>query len=497
MQLNPTNSKTFHVKIMLLVVAITCTGFGLRVYRLGENSLWNDESGQALAALTPSISETLQYSRGHTMAMPLDYLVSRVSIHISSSEFVLRLPSVLWGTLAILAIFVLARRLSGLQTAIVATLLLSLSPWHIRYAQEMRFYAALGFFYLLANIALLKAIRQPSRVNWAEFVLVTLVGSYFHLYVALVVINGFICWLFMKSGAPARRKLFAHLSVCSLIIAALIAPGYWYFGGHQTFQYNLLEYGGSLSSILLEGIGWLSFPYTSTTPAFGAWEAFNVVFATVGILVLARRRKANGELVGILLGVLLNIGLILLADYIKGYWFLSRQLIHLAPFAIIVSAIGIVETAITISNLPLHPHRARSASTIFLLTSILAICLTSSQRISQYYAFPKSQAKQIVAAFLEAQHGQEPLFVIPGYEEKIYRYYMIQDGQPDSTIQRVIPTDWQALQQAISTTPSRAYLAVQGMEAIEETSMLRNLGFEQIWSPQTIWYGTHTLWVKK
>src|SRR3990172_761207 len=181
--------------VYLPLIIIFLIGLVLRFYRVGESSLWNDEAGQLLAALQPTFADMMEIIRSHAMAMPLDYLVTRIVSHFSISEGILRLPSVIWGTFTIPIIFLFARKLlcnlySGNRSALFLSLLLAVSPIHIFYSQEMRFYSSLGFFYWLATYIMLLYIESPRMKLWIVMVLVLIIGELFHPFVLLSFVNG-------------------------------------------------------------------------------------------------------------------------------------------------------------------------------------------------------------------------------------------------------------------------------------------------------------------
>ena len=88
---------TWNHIILVMVLAVAA---GLRLYHLGAESLWLDEIGQALVAQQP-LSAILDGVKHHHGAAPFDYLMTAVTVRISHNEWVLRLPSVLWGVLSI------------------------------------------------------------------------------------------------------------------------------------------------------------------------------------------------------------------------------------------------------------------------------------------------------------------------------------------------------------------------------------------------------------
>ena len=67
-------------------------------------TLWVDEIGQVLVARN-GVAAAFTGASGHFGAAPLDYVVTALTLQIGDSEFVLRLPAALWGTVAIVLVY--------------------------------------------------------------------------------------------------------------------------------------------------------------------------------------------------------------------------------------------------------------------------------------------------------------------------------------------------------------------------------------------------------
>ena len=65
------------------------------------------------------------------------------------------------------ALYLLGRELYDRRTGLVAAAFGAASPLLIWYSQEARMYAFVTLFGLLALLTQLRAIRNPSMVNWA------------------------------------------------------------------------------------------------------------------------------------------------------------------------------------------------------------------------------------------------------------------------------------------------------------------------------------------
>ncbi len=452
-----------------------------------------------LAAIQPTVPKMLDMTRSHAMAMPLDYFVARVVSKVGTTEFVMRFPAAIWGTLTIAVVFVLIRQWVNSQTAIGVALLLSLSPTHIRYSQELRFYSALCFFYLLSNVALYRALRQWDKkrlVDWGIYVLVTFVGTYFHPYVVLSIANGFFSLLFLRLSRPHFLRLMATLTVCGLILGVLFIPGYLYFGAHQVFHSDLLPWGYALPEVILQGIGWYAFHYTEATPMIGPWEILNMGFAGLGVLAICVWRKRYLGVFGPILGILSQMAFIVSADWVKGYWFSARQVIHLMPVPLLLTAIGGASLLEWLNHWgkALTKHKFSEIRRYCLpLTLAAAVCLSAAPEIRDYYRFQKSTGKQIVSQLLPLHKPGEPILIIPGYDWEVFQIYLMQ-AHSDDKIKDLKPTSWQELPALVSETPSGAlYLVTPAKLSNEEKATLETLGFTNLSGPDKLGSGAHAL----
>ncbi|OQY42393.1 MAG: hypothetical protein B6242_16270 [Anaerolineaceae bacterium 4572_78] len=478
--------------INVFALAIIFIGFGLRTYQLGNDSFWNDEAGQAIAAIQPTVGEMLAIIRSHAMAMPFDYFVSRGTSIVGVMETIMRFPSVVWGTLTLALYFVFSKKLCQPKVALLTTWLLGLSAYHIHYSQEMRFYSALSFFYILSTLFLFRYINQPSKLTWGLFIFTTSLGSYFHPYVLLSIVNGFLYIAIIYPPARINDKKLLALVVSSITLGITFLPGYLYFGADQNYAYDIFQYGGSLIQILAYGLGWKVFPYTEISPTFGIWELLNIGFAGVGTIVVYTNYKYYKEFVSIIISVFIQIALIILADWIKGYWFISRQIVHLMPIVMILTSIGVVGLVEYLSR----PFKFSSVKNFAFVGVMIIFGLSAVPRLTDYYNFQKSNGRQIVSELIQKSKTTEPIFVIPGYEEKIYRFYLLQTTSSNDIIQELKPTSWEQLQYDTSKIPGDIYLITTALMSDEQYNHLELLGFTPLLQPEVGWHGSRLLLVR-
>jgi mannosyltransferase len=133
------------------VLSITVLAGVLRFYHLGAWSFWRDEVYTVLHSIQP----TLQGSK------PVWYLITHLSISsLGISEWSARLPSAITGTLAIPVTYLLLRRICGSQAAMIAALLIAVSPWHLYWSQNARFYILVSLLTSMAILIFYRALEE-------------------------------------------------------------------------------------------------------------------------------------------------------------------------------------------------------------------------------------------------------------------------------------------------------------------------------------------------
>ena len=123
-----------------LVAGVTLLGGGLRILLLGSKGMWLDETFSVWLA-SHNVGELLRWTATVDQHPPLYYLLLHVWIALrGDSPYAVRLLSVLLGTATIPVIYGIGKRLSDPLMGFAAAVLLAVSPFHIRFAQETRMY---------------------------------------------------------------------------------------------------------------------------------------------------------------------------------------------------------------------------------------------------------------------------------------------------------------------------------------------------------------------
>ncbi len=192
---------TFRSALILLIVL---AGFALRLYRLGADSLWYDETVSTALAGSP-LPELIRHTAGD-IHPPGYYLLLRGWLALAGYpngradptgtglEFMAEFFSLFWGVILIALVYALARRLMANRTdARLAAALTALSPYNVWYSQEVRMYtlgAALG---ALALYALWRAVggrtAQDAHARWwIMYALAAAAGMYTLYYFSFLLI---------------------------------------------------------------------------------------------------------------------------------------------------------------------------------------------------------------------------------------------------------------------------------------------------------------------
>jgi 4-amino-4-deoxy-L-arabinose transferase-like glycosyltransferase len=135
----------------------------LRLYKLGEWSFWIDEIYSVFRAMRQfsSIELLLQHIPPSSNWLPFSFIMEAQALNLGGiNEWSARLAPAIIGILTIPILYFPTRKVFGSRIALISLLLLAVSPWHLFWSQNARFYTALMLFYTLALFALHFAIEE-------------------------------------------------------------------------------------------------------------------------------------------------------------------------------------------------------------------------------------------------------------------------------------------------------------------------------------------------
>ena len=142
---------------------VLCIGLLARLLHIERQPFWLDEAltFQRIHLGTGSLI-TDSYANRH---MPSYFLLLQWLSQFDPASAMLRIPSALFGTLSAGMVFVIARRVGGRSAAIVAGLLMALSPLQVQYGQEARSYTLVTLLITIALWGLVRLAQNPLRAS--------------------------------------------------------------------------------------------------------------------------------------------------------------------------------------------------------------------------------------------------------------------------------------------------------------------------------------------
>ncbi len=199
-------------------------GFGLRVHRLGDKSVWWDE-GLAAWAARQSLVAISRWTAADVHPGLYFWLLHFWRAGTGDSEFALRYFSVLVGVLTIAAVYLLGKMIGGRNTAVFAGILLALSRFDIAWSQEMRMYALAALLAVLALWASIRIWQYGKPTDWLAYIFFMTAGLYtLYLFVLVLVVANFTWLVWVLPRAKEKWREFWRWSLGQGVVLLLFAP---------------------------------------------------------------------------------------------------------------------------------------------------------------------------------------------------------------------------------------------------------------------------------
>ena len=221
------NKKT----VLILLIFILILGSFLRIYKLGDESFWFDESAimyvtrQNALDIIMDIYTTTRlapeyFETGGTP--PLYYVLANYWTKlIGLNEFKLRLLSALFGIISIYMIFLIGKMVFDYRVGLVSAFILSINYMHIYYSQEARAYSLIILLTLLIVYFLLNALKQNKALYWIAYVSCSTMLIYTHYFGFFIL---FFEFLFLLIFFKEYRKYSKSIIISAISIFVLYLP---------------------------------------------------------------------------------------------------------------------------------------------------------------------------------------------------------------------------------------------------------------------------------
>jgi mannosyltransferase len=344
---------------LIIVLALA-----LRLYQLGEESLWNDE------VVSIGSAENI---RGLARSRPLYFVMLRVWMLFGHSDAWLRGLAVVFGVLSVWILYRLGQRLGGESLGLIAALILALSPLFIDLSQEIRFYTLSTLLGLAGTLALARGIAgtearatgiketgrqgEPRQIQnpksklhtplywWAASRYLMILTT--PLNVLMLLPDLLLLWLAYRDQRPVLKmcgRLLAAMFVLWLpfaFLAARQAPSF------VAGWVQIVPRPGLWAVInkLMSFTAWWPTDYTETDPRFPSgsvmwfYHGYIAVLAVLIVAALAGRSHSSRNAWLAVWGFLPLAAVFIISRVSSSLW-LDRYLSFAAPYVLLLLAVG-------------------------------------------------------------------------------------------------------------------------------------------------------------
>ena len=232
---HPANRGAGNSAEAIALVGTLLLAAGVRLWGLGREALWADETA-SLRAASGSLYDVLVQYHHYENTPPLYYLLLNLFGRLfgTMNDAVIRLPSVIFGTLGVLGVWWLVRAISAgyptvesrrdrsaLVGPIVAALIAALSLQQIWFSQEARAYSLFAMASLMSSTLLLRALNQPTVPRCAAYVMASIVMCYSHFAAAGVLMAHCFCGVVAVARSSRLDRWAFVATQCAIGLACL------------------------------------------------------------------------------------------------------------------------------------------------------------------------------------------------------------------------------------------------------------------------------------
>jgi 4-amino-4-deoxy-L-arabinose transferase-like glycosyltransferase len=241
-------NKLFRNTTLLLTIILLLGSF-LRVWQIQKNpvSLFGDELDLGYQAY--SILKTGQDYSGNFMPLHFQSIAEwRTPLYLYSavpsvalfgiSPLGVRLPAIIFGILGIYALYLLVTEITkNKYVALLAALLMTISPWHIQYSRAGFEVTQMLAFYLFGIYFFLRSLREPKYLlaSMACLAITPWIYSTEKLYLPITLL--LLAGVWRKELLKFPRKYLLWAFIVFTLIAAPITLSTVFGGGTARFNY--------------------------------------------------------------------------------------------------------------------------------------------------------------------------------------------------------------------------------------------------------------------
>ena len=368
---------------LILLLLIGFLGAFIRLHGLKTAEMGADAVISIESAKQPDLHSALNHIRQkHQGAAPLDFVILHYWIKFfGDSNLIVQLPSVIWALLSLVLVYQLSRKIFNTKTAIYALLLMSISPLHVYFSQEARYYSLLIFATLLCVFSFCKFLEKPN-LKYSIILFGSLaMGLYSHYYILLLIFI-FGLWLLYKTFIDKTFKIHVLIKfVITSALSTLLFMPWFFFKAAKEYAYGTrFTYTESLnvalcSLVQFTGTHFINYKIDYVPFILGA------LFFAGGVLYILKNKNLSNLILFIISFLFISIYIICLKYQ---YYPTTRQWINILPFFIIVQAGGMAAFFSWLKKRAIH-----WGSNLFKILHILVLFLLLWGPAKQLYDYKR------------------------------------------------------------------------------------------------------------
>jgi len=423
------------------ILAIILLGTFYRFQGLSHRNIWYDE------ALTVVQAEKSIAQINKDVPTPVHYYFVHYFLLLGKNTSTLGLPSVILGVLSIYVIYLTGVRIKNKTLGLLSAFLLSISPMHIEYSQQILFYSYYVFFSLMTLYFLIRFLEKwrESRFSYTDLALIIVfcVINIFTQAVSLVLTatTALILLIYFLSQPKTTWKYkYMFLPVTAAGAAVLVLLQSIRGGAYIKFLSDIrldpksdIPIGWSLSHQLSVGV--LHFDmrfFLAMASWFGLGNGkpltLYLSLALLGVLSFFISKKSRYYFSSIVMWIV--IPFVFLYLFRRNHWFEEKYFIFVLPVYLIVVASGIEMLLNILPKLTKNPMKSRAVrvvSTVFIIIAILG-CAQIPIRTRASFGFPTPNYRELnwrkVYDYLSENMRPGDKIVVPRDSTLFLEFYM-------------------------------------------------------------------------
>jgi mannosyltransferase len=429
-------------KTALLVLAILLLATFLRLFALGDESIWLDEA-LSIEIVKGNVPSILDGSVNSDVHPPLYFLVLDLWVLVfGDSEAGVRALSACLGVISVFLMYRVGRELYRPRVGLVAAALLAISVYAIQYSQEARPYSLLLLLTLSSYLLFIRMLNvgRPRWTHAALYALVNILLCYTHVFGLLVIGTQALYFLLYGGRYWRARRAFW----CSQASALLCFSPWVYVLATRTYgQAHTLDWIPEPSLRLvaemmgaLSGAGLLWLPLGALLMLAFLFLGIAGVFCPArnaqtpdspgsqpGMLQRAARSVAEPRAALLLMWFLAPLVLTIIFSVSVRSLLVSRYLISITPALYLLVALGIERIGAFGRDRGMRGH-------LLTLGLVGLIALISLQGLYEYYTSPQKDPWREVSQLVQqkAKAGDAIVFY-PDYYRIPFDYYYAGDPE--------------------------------------------------------------------